>query len=400
VGTAHQPPQKCFAFLGCPTERAFAHPTFALSLSAGGRRRLTASTVPNNIGELLSDGIINAFIEGALVWPDAVFNSAASAGRDVFAGIGQMAVASRDKPAAVSAVRGRNGDASRPDASRPHEISSGFDGEATYHFEGRVEGLSFPSLSPAQQAQFKADFGREIARLNAWAIENNWLPAPPAPHLRIFVSDEYKISKALLPVSTGQRGRMEFPAWKIVAGEAAIMHELVHVYYPNGNRLLAEGLAVHLQAHIGANFAFPDFGRPLHDLARDQVKKMLTAAPGEFADRLDEMRLGDLDKIATPSPLRLRVGLNLYQDDAGGPAHLYPVAGSFLQFLIDSEGIDKLRAVYLRTPLRPFERDAGSLERWMDAYGKSFGELEKQWKSQLFKRPCATQGQRPARVQP
>jgi hypothetical protein len=33
---------------------------------------------------------------------------------------------------------------------------------------------------------------------------------------------------------------MEFPAWRVMAGEAAIMHELVHVYFPNGNRLLAE----------------------------------------------------------------------------------------------------------------------------------------------------------------
>ncbi len=41
---------------------------------------------------------------------------------------------------------------------------------------------------------------------------------------------------------------MEFPAWRVNAGKAAILHELAHVFFPNGNRFLAEGLAVYLQA--------------------------------------------------------------------------------------------------------------------------------------------------------
>jgi hypothetical protein len=33
------------------------------------------------------------------------------------------------------------------------------------------------------------------------------------------------------------------------------------------------------------------------------------------------------------------------------------------------------------TPLVPFERDAGSPDRWIEVYGLSLADLEAQWKS-------------------
>ncbi len=40
----------------------------------------------------------------------------------------------------------------------------------------------------------------------------------------------------------------------------ALLHEIVHIYAPNNNRFLAEGLAVYLHAKLAGNPAFPNFG--------------------------------------------------------------------------------------------------------------------------------------------
>jgi hypothetical protein len=206
---------------------------------------------------------------------------------------------------------------------------------------------------------------------------------PDSANLQIFVSDEYKISRSLVPAAVDRRGRMEFPAWKVIAGEAAILHELVHVYFPNGNRLLAEGLAIFLQATIGGNPTFPNFGRPLHEtvreLARDMVPEFMPGKP----ESLEKIRLADLDKIATPSPLRLRVGRNLYENTPFGQARIYPIAGSFVQFLIETYGTDRFYALFLRTPLLPFRRGAGATDRWKDVYGLSLTDLELRWRSTI-----------------
>ena len=172
---------------------------------------------------------------------------------------------------------------------------------ATFDFDGLVDGMAYPSLSADQQASFKSDLRRELAAIATWAREVGW-PPPPAIELQVLVSDEYRIPRSLIPAALGRRGRMEFPAWKVVAGEAAIAHELTHVLFPNGNRLLAEGLAVYLQAKVGGNPAFPNFGTPLHELARELTHRMLPElAPGDAAS-LEKLRLSDLDRIATPSP--------------------------------------------------------------------------------------------------
>jgi hypothetical protein len=255
-------------------------------------------------------------------------------------------------------------------------------GTVSFDFAGVVEGLPYPSLSPAQQERFKADFLREVASIRQWARQQQWPPLP-VRELQVLVSDEYKIPRSLVPASIGKLGRMEFPAWKAVAGEAAIMHELVHVHFPNGNRLLAEGLAVYLQAKIGGNRAFPNFGQPLRQVVRELVGGMVAQfAPGK-PETLEAVRISDLDRIATPSPLRLRVGKILYDSTPGGQAHIYPIAGSFIELLIESHGLERFRALYARTPLVPFARDAGSAERWEETYGVSLPELERQWRSTI-----------------
>jgi hypothetical protein len=296
----------------------------------------------------------------------------------------------RESWSAVSAIRLSPVAAPAPTDEHPVPIAAVrdiSDTSATFHFDGFVEGVPYPSLSPAQQDSFKADFFREVASIKTWSLREHWLPPPPTD-LQIFVSDEYKIPMSLVPASLGRRGRMEFPAWKTIAGEAAITHELVHVFFPNGNRLLAEGLAIYLQDKIGGNPAFPNLGRPMHQVARELLREMVPEFASGNSDSLEKIHLSDLDKIATPSPLRLRVGRVLYENTPVGQAHLYPLAGSFVQFLIEAHGTDKFRALFVRTPLVPFERNAGSPDRWPDVYGFSLADLELQWKSMITSGPA------------
>ena len=110
------------------------------------------------------------------------------------------------------------------------------------------------SLSAGERASFCADFRRELASLQTWLA--HWQDSPttlPPPELHVLVSDAYKISRALVPAWERRSGVLEFPPLRVVSGKAAILHELTHVYLPNGNRFLAEGLATYLQARLGGN---------------------------------------------------------------------------------------------------------------------------------------------------
>ena len=203
------------------------------------------------------------------------------------------------------------------------------------------------------------------------------------PQLHVVVSDRYKISKSLVPAWSGRAGHMEFPAWRVLARKAAIMHELVHVFFPNGNRFLAEGLAVYLQAAIGGNPAFPNFGKPLHENTRERFEEMARALSRGDRQSLELVHLAELDAIATPSPLTLRVGHDVYGEEPRGQSFIYPIAGSFVQFLVETRGMDMFRALYLQTPLVPHAQNAGSPERWMDVYDVPFNDLENEWKAMI-----------------
>src|SRR5437588_11064786 len=79
---------------------------------------------------------------------------------------------------------------------------------ASFHFEGSVEGLPYPSLSPTQQDSFKVHFFRELASIRGWAFQQQW-PCPSGLDLKVLVSDDYKIARSLVPAAAGKGGRME-----------------------------------------------------------------------------------------------------------------------------------------------------------------------------------------------
>jgi len=253
---------------------------------------------------------------------------------------------------------------------------------ATFHYVDAALANTEPSF--AGRASFETRFHQELESVGTWLAKAQW-KTKAMRDLQVFISAEYKISKALVFAWNGRPGHMEFPAWRVAAGKAAIAHELAHVFLPNGNRLLAEGLAVCLQSSIGGNPAFPNFGRPLNELARDHLEEM--APEFSHGGLFEQVHLADLDRIATPSPLTLTVGTEFYGEEPRGQARIYSIAGSFVQYLLETRGMDKFYALYLQTPLVPLARNAGTLDRWMKVYGVSLAELEREWKSAISRRP-------------
>jgi hypothetical protein len=259
---------------------------------------------------------------------------------------------------------------------------------ARFDFLEPYEGVSgrVPSVSPAQQKSFMDVFCQAARKLDDWTAKVGWNPIQHLANLRVFVSWKYPFARSLVPQWTGDPGRMEFPAFRVAVGEAGALHELVHIYFPNANRMLAEGFAVYLQQKIGNTSAFPNFGRDL----RQMMKCELT---GDLGGDLEDIDLVAIDQITTPSSLEMRYGLETI-NEAGW---VYVIVGSFVQFLLDdfgkSDGLDdaarlkKFRALYQKTPLVPLRRDAGSFDRWKDVYGVALPELEKRWRSWIERGP-------------
>ena len=176
-------------------------------------------------------------------------------------------------------------------------------------------------------------------------VEDFW-SATWTQTIRIHVDGSYRISKALIPAYHGNRGFMEMPLRGVRNNNGALLHEIVHIYAPNDNRFLAEGLAVYLHQRLAGNRAFPNFGKPLNAEARRRLAHIES--------------LEDLNSVRTPQPL----GAVLSEESS------YILAGSFVGFLIEKYGLTEFKKLY----------ETGTYEA---VYGKSFAALEKEWRSTL-----------------
>ena len=172
-----------------------------------------------------------------------------------------------------------------------------------------------------------------------------WGPTWADP-IRVHVSSEYRISRALVPGYLGNRGFMEMPLRRVRDNSSALLHEIVHIYAPNGNRFLAEGLAVYLHTRLAGNPAFPNFG---DDLARSAARSLPVVTS-----------LAALNDVPTPRPL------GSVMDEKAA----YTLAGSFVGFLIEKNGLTQFQSLY---EARDYEK----------VYGKSFVTLEKEWRASL-----------------
>lgn len=264
---------------------------------------------------------------------------------------------------------------------------------ATFDFSGRIGQESYSSVSPAQQIQFQKDFEEQLKevrrQLSAYKDRDGkeWLPAaaPLSPRVtsgpyraradfHVVVSEVYTKSSSLLPAWFGRRGWMEFPATRVAAREASVAHEIAHLLFPNGNRMLDEGLAVYLQYKLFPTLpVWPNFGMHPNVL----VAQLLQTYSGTDSQQkaLWYMDLDAFERISTPDLLSLRIGTdspigtNSDQEKA-----VYGVAGSIVGFLLDNLlSYDLLTeenfgSLYKSTPLRPRERDSGAAGRWQEYY--------------------------------
>lgn len=209
------------------------------------------------------------------------------------------------------------------------------------------------SLSGGTVRSFEADLRTALDKACGW-----WGPTFKGP-FEIEVREDRGPSMALVPAWRGQRGHMLFRAWTVRRGNAATVHEMIHVLAPNANRFLAEGLAVYGHAKLVGPEAYPNFGEDLHEAAR------------QLAERAD---FAALDRIATPRMLQT--------DDLDG-RRAYLVAGSFMRFLIERHGGEKFRRLYAMTPLVPRNRNAGDPARWRTVYGKDLSALAAEWRREI-----------------
>lgn len=176
-------------------------------------------------------------------------------------------------------------------------------------------------------------------------VEEFWGATWKEP-IRIHVSRSYRISRALVPAHFGNRGFMEMPLRGVRGNTGPLLHEIVHIYAPNDNRFLAEGLAVYLHTKHGGNPAFPNFGEDLRRLVARSL-----AGIGS---------LETLNNVRTPRPLS-----TVMNEETA-----YIVAGSFVGFLIEKSGLPLFRRLY----------ETGNYEA---VYGESLVALEKEWRASL-----------------
>jgi len=207
-------------------------------------------------------------------------------------------------------------------------------------------------ISPPARTWLEGQLRQAAHKVCAW-----WGPSF-AGAFTIDVAEANGPSMALIPAWRGERGRVIFPASVVRRERAATVHEIVHVYAPNANRFLAEGLAVYAHEKLGGPIAYPNFGASLHT----------AAAPYAQAD------IAALDRLATPSRLEL---------DRLAGREAYLVAGSFVRFLIERRGLDTFRRLYAGTPLVPGQRNAGAPARWQEVYGLNVDQLAQMWRNSL-----------------
>lgn len=204
---------------------------------------------------------------------------------------------------------------------------------------------------------FEKSLRAAIREVCAW-----WGPTFDGPYT-VNITDTRGPSMAMIPAWRGNRGTMLFRSARTRNLRSPILHEVVHIFAPNANRLLAEGLAVYAHEHLGGQPAYPTFGKDLH-----KVAKRLAA----------DADLVQLDAIVVPKGLRI--------EDRTQQRRAYTVAGSFVRYLIETEGFEKFRTLYAITPMAPGERIPSDPGRWQSVYGRSLAVLTASWRQYVAER--------------
>jgi hypothetical protein len=220
--------------------------------------------------------------------------------------------------------------------------------------------IAFDDITVSQEARhwLEQELKKAAEKVCAW-----WGPTFSGT-LTIDVNNSTEMAMSMVPAWRGKSNYIVFPAGKTLQSNAPTIHEMVHIFAPNANRFLAEGLAVHAHDALGGPAAFPNFGKPLDTVVRRYAEKADVAA---------------LERLATPN--MLQIGGLIPRQEA------YLIGGSFVRFLIEQHGMEKFRQLYAMTPLVPGKRNAGEPARWRTVYGVSLEELAGEWRKRLAQIP-------------
>ena len=241
------------------------------------------------------------------------------------------------------------------------------------------------TLTTDQQQGLRNATCSMVANVEKWAKDNGWEVPTGLGRLKILVGEHFRLGRSLVPAWESDRGRIELPADKVKDVQADIAHEFTHYYFPNGNRMLAEGLAVYVQDETqglpGGNPGYPNFGIPVHTAMKchPHVQKPI----------LPRVELSKLDLFFTPQPLTLDE--HVFDDleppekrDQKRDQWSYVVAGSFVRFLIETHGMDKFRALYKATPFEAGRKVKRTKDDWTEIYSpKTLQSLEADWKAMI-----------------
>lgn len=209
-------------------------------------------------------------------------------------------------------------------------------------------------MRSADVQQFDAAFHNALAKVCNW-----WGPSFNG-RMTVLVEDSNGPDTSLAPAWRGNHGFIKFRTKRVLSGRSPIVHQLIHVFAPNGNRFLAEGLAVYAEEYLTNQIAFPTFGKDLHQAAK------------AFAATTD---LKGLEAIATPYRLKI-YGKNEQPEG-------YTVAGSFVRYLIESEGMEKFQTLYAKTPMVPGKHMESDPNRWQEVYGVPLDILTERWRQYI-----------------
>jgi hypothetical protein len=243
------------------------------------------------------------------------------------------------------------------------------------------EFFAYSSLTPGQQQGLRDATCSMVKNIEErWARDNRWEVPTGLHRLKVFVGDHYRLGRSLVPAWESDRGRIEFPARRVSDVQASVAHEFTHYYFPNGNRMLAEGFAVYVQDETtelpGGNPSYPNFG-----ISGDKLLKCHPHVASPIHPRVD---FSKLDAFFTPQALTLDENdFADIKDPNRRDQWSYVVAGSFVRFLIVTHGMDKFRALYKTTPLEAGSKVIRTTDNWNEVYSKTLQSLGANWKAMI-----------------
>jgi hypothetical protein len=243
---------------------------------------------------------------------------------------------------------------------------------------------SVPTKPTNERQAFIDLFCAQVPKVEAWAAKHYWPISSGLPRMKILIGEHFLLERSLVPAWEGDRGRVEIPAMRAIPDRsdgliwADIAHEIFHVYFPNGNRMLAEGIAIYVQDNTMTSPAYPNFGMPVHEAV---FCDLYWTQPSI----LPTIDLSKLDSITTPlSPMiPLPYGFSPTDQQGAEQQAAYLVSGSFVRYLIDTYTMDKFQSLYNTTPFEAGRHVTRTRDNWTDVYGRSLRVLEAEWKAMI-----------------